>query len=97
MAVQVRGPAGVRRHPAEAARDREPAVEATAGRSAPGSSGPEGTSVKKLGRPATRRQAVFLHAVNVLLNTYKYLCSQLDWVDRVNIALFKKFDEKYDG
>ena len=27
----------------------------------------------------------------------EYLCSQLDWVDRVNIALFKKFDEKYDG
>ena len=27
----------------------------------------------------------------------EYLRGLLDWVDRVNIALFKKFDEKYDG
>ncbi len=27
----------------------------------------------------------------------EYLYGQLDWVDRVNTALFKKFDEKYDG
>jgi hypothetical protein len=25
------------------------------------------------------------------------LQSLLDWVDRVNIALFRQFDEKYDG
>jgi hypothetical protein len=27
----------------------------------------------------------------------KYLMDVLDWVDRVNTALFKKFDEQYDG
>lgn len=27
----------------------------------------------------------------------RYLLEVLDWVDRVNIAIFRKFDEAYDG
>ena len=31
------------------------------------------------------------------IDLYEDMCDLLDWVDRVNITLFKKYDEKYDG